>query len=173
MKKFFLKRALREKVLLLVFAVLAVAIWGSSSLKRTRAAWTDWSSAREEFKTQELWLQNAPQIAERAEKATQRLEPAKTLNATRLVGELNTIASTAGLAADIGSQRTQTTDQFSFHSVQVNLRRIDLNALVRIYAELLKRSPYMALDQFTLTTDRANPGQLNVSLRVVSVELAK
>jgi len=173
MKRFFLGRALREKVLLLAFAVLAFALWGSSVAKRVSARLGEWKSARAEYATQQIWINNAPAIASRAEAATHSLERAQTLNATRLVGELSNLAAQAGLTADIGSQRTERTDQFAFNTVQVNFRRSELAPLLRFYSALAQRAPYMSVEQFSLATDRANPGALNVSLRVVSVELAR
>lgn len=174
MKAFFLQRALREKWLLVVFAGLALAIWGASTLRRGRGSWTEWHSARQEFDSQQQWIDHADTIAAQAAAATRSLDPAKTLNATRLVGELSNLASSAGLTADIGAQRTdERTDQFAFHTVQVNFRRADLAPLLKFYTELAQRAPYIALEQFSVAADRANPGQLNVSLRIVSVELAK
>jgi hypothetical protein len=173
MKTFFLKRALREKVLLLAFALLALAIAGSHALRRSTALWQDWRAARAEFAAQQLWLDHADAIAAQATAATRSLDPAQTLNGTRLVGELSALASQAGLTADIGTQRTEeSTGQFSFHAVQVNFRRAELASLLRFYTALTARAPYIALEQFSIAADRANPGTLNVSLRVVSVELA-
>jgi hypothetical protein len=48
-----------------------------------------------------------------------------------------------------------------------------MGALIKFYQELSKRSPYIALEQFSLTVDRATPGQLSASFRAVSVELAR
>ena len=47
----------------------------------------------------------------------------------------------------------------------------DLSALLKFYGELAQRSPYIGLEQFSLTIDRASPGQLNASFRAVSAEL--
>jgi hypothetical protein len=174
MKAFFLQRAVREKALLMVFAVLALLIWGASAVRRARGTWADWRAARSEFASQQLWLDHAGAIAAQATAATRSLEPDKTLNATRLVGELSGLAAQAGLTADIGAQRTdERTDQFSFHTVQVNFRRADLGSLIRFYGLLSARAPYISLEQFSVATDRANPGQLNASLRVASVELTQ
>jgi hypothetical protein len=173
LQHFFLSRMPREKALLLAFAVLALLTLGGHVLGRARLLAGDWRAARTEDAAQQVWLDHAGEIATRATAATHSLEPAQTLNATRLVGELSTLAAQAGLTADIGGQRTERTDQFAFHTVQVNLRRADLPSLLRFYTALAPRSPYIALEQFTVATERASPGQLNVSLRIVSVELAK
>ncbi len=171
MKAFFLGRALREKILLLTFTLLVLLIWVGRGLGRSRALWEGLRTARAELATQQVWQKNRVAIEARAAGATQSLDPAKTINATRLLGELNTLATQAGLNADIGSQRTERTDQFAFHSVQMNVRRADLATVLKFYTELSKRSPYIALEQCTLAVDRANPGQLNASFRVVAVEL--
>jgi hypothetical protein len=172
-RTFFMTRALREKVLLVAFAALAVLIWGGAVVTRAGAMLSNLASVRAEHETQKVWLANAESIAARAAAATRSLDPAQTLNATRLVGELSSLAAQAGLTADIGSQRTDRTEQFAFHTVQVNFRRVDLPAILRFYSAMSKRAPYIALDQFSVATERTNPGQLNVSLRVVSVELAR
>lgn len=171
MKAFFFGRALREKLLLLIFVLLALLIWLGGGLRRGRALWGDLRATQTELATQQVWLANASAIEAKAAATTKSLDPAKTLNATRLVGELNTLVGRIGLNADIGSQRTEQTNQFAFHSVQMNIRRSDLATLLKFYAELSRRSPYIGLEQFTLTVDRGNPGQLNASFRVVSVEL--
>jgi hypothetical protein len=171
MKQFFLGRALREKLLLVAFAALALLIWGSGLLNRGQQRWDEWRGVRTELATQQAWLANRAGIAAKVAAATKSLDPAKTLNATRLVGELNAISARAGLTADINSQRSERTDQFAFHTVQINFRRVDLAALLRFYGELSQRSPYIGLEQFSLTVDRGAPGQLNASFRAVSAEL--
>jgi hypothetical protein len=173
MKNFFLGRLLREKVLLLGFALLLVVVWGLSLAGRTVAFGREWRGLAVERATQEMWLQNQLAIETKAKAAAQRLDPRQTLDATRLVGVLNRLAAEAGLAADISAQNTQRTDQLSFHTVQVSFRRVDMAALLRFYQTLAKHSPYVALEQFSLTVDRSAPGQLNGTFRAVSVEQAR
>ena len=173
MKGFFLGRLLREKVLLLGFALLLALVWGLSLAGRTFAFGREWRSLAVELATQEMWLKNQVAIETRAKAAAQRLDPRQTYDATRLVGELGQLAAAAGLTADISAQNTQRTEQLSFHTVQVSFRRVDLPALVRFYQALAKRSPYIALEQVSLTIDRGAPGQLNATFRAVSVEQAR
>jgi hypothetical protein len=172
MKAFFLSRAMREKVLLLLFAALALMIWAGRAVSRAQAVWEGAREARTEVATQRLWLANAPAIAAKAAAAKGRLDPARTLSATKLLGELSELAVQAGLKAEInGGQRTEQTDQFAFHTVQLNFRRADLGSLVSFYKELAKRSPYIGIENFSLEADRANPGQVNAGFRLVSAEL--
>lgn len=171
MKRYFLTRSVREQVLLLAFVLLAAATWLASGIGRARERWLEHRSLRAGQETQEAWLANRETIAARAAAAVHQLEPARTLNGTRLVGELNALANTAGLAAEVSGQRTERTAQFSFHAAQVSFRRADLGALVRFYEALAARSPYVGIEQMTLTSDRGAPGQVNATFRVVAAEL--
>ena len=173
MKSFFLGRLMREKILLLGFALLLVLVWGLSLAGRTFSFGREWRSLAVERATQEMWLSNQLAIEAKGKAAAQRLDPRQTFDATRLVGELSQLASAAGLTADISAQNTQRTGQLSFHTVQVSFRRVDLPALLRFYQALANRSPYIALEQVSLTVDRGAPGQLNASFRAVSVEQAR
>ncbi len=171
MKHFYLKRSVREKMLLLAFAGIAAGAWLLGLTGRAQQLWRDGRTLRAEHETQQLWLSNKTAIEARAARAVQQLDPAKTLNGTRLVGELNTLATQVGLAAEVTGQRTERTAQFAFHSAQVSFRRVELGALVKFYEGLAAKSPYIGLEQLSLTTDRGAPGMLNASFRVVAAEL--
>jgi len=171
MRRYFLTRSVREQVLLLAFVVLAAVSWIFSGIGRARDRWLEHRALRAGQETQEAWLANRAAIEARAAEAVHRLEPAQTLNGTRLVGELNRLATEAGLAAEVSGQRTERTAQFSFHAAQVSFRRADLGALVRFYEALAARSPYVGIEQMTLTSDRGAPGQVNATFRVIAAEL--
>ena len=172
MKRFFLGRSGREQLLLLAFAALLAVAWLLGAIGRARLVAEEWRLVRAEQTTQQLWLDQEAAIMARAAEAVQQLDPAKTLNGPRLVAELNVMANTAGLSADVSGLRTETAGRFAFHAVQVSFRRVELGALVRFYTELVQRSPYLGTEQLSLQVDRGTPGQLNVTLRVVAAELA-
>jgi len=171
MKQLFLTRSFREKVLLLAFVALGAFTWWLGLGQRVRDLSGEWRSLQSEQAAQNVWLENRDAISARSAAAAQLLDPAHTLNGPRLVAELNALAMAAGLSAEVSGLRTETADRFAFHSVQVTFRRVELSALVRFYAELTRRSPYLGLEQLSLATDRGAPGQLNASLRVVAAEL--
>lgn len=173
MKRSFLTRSLREKALVLAFAVLASLTWLLSALGRSRALAQDWRAVAATGAEQREWLKNQAQIEAQAARATGQLDAARTLNGARLIGELNALASQAGLAPEVSGQRTERTTQFAFHSAQVTFRRAELAALVRFYEEISKRSPYIGLEQVSLAIDRGAPGTVNATFRVVAAELQR
>jgi len=172
-KNFFLTRAMREKMLMLLFVGLAAFIWLSSAVRRGRVFLADWRGTAIELASQGKMLQDRARIEKQAEAAIKHLDPTKTLDGTRLNGELDAIGRQAGLSPNIDSPTSTRTDQFTFHSTQITFQKADLEALLRFNDELAKRSPYLGLEWCSLTVDRANPRQLNAAFRVSSTEIRR
>ncbi|MFI5337700.1 MAG: hypothetical protein ACHQ5A_13005 [Opitutales bacterium] len=168
MKSFYTAKSLRERTLMLLFVAIALAWWGSSALGRLARWRQDFISLATERAEQDLWIKNSTAIADQAAVAAKQLDPVRTLDASQLLAELNQFA--AGLNAEIGAQRTDRTTGFAMHSMQLNLRRVDLPGLLRFYRQLAARTPYIGIEQASLTVDRANPGLLNASFRISAVQ---
>lgn len=171
MRTFFLSRSLREKLLVLLFAAAVAVVWLTGATGRLIEDWQGWRSAVIEQENQRLWLGHRPAVEERTAQAVRNFEPDRTLDATHLIGEVSALADAAGLSAGIDPPRTQRTDQFAYHTVQVSFRRAGLDALVNFYEALGRRAPYLALEQCTLTADRAAPERLNATFSIFSVEV--
>lgn len=170
MKRKFLERSARERFLILVFLFAAGIVWALSATGRMRERWRDSRVVAAELAGQEIWLQGKAQIEARAAEAGAHLDPAKTLDATRLVGEVSGLAAQAGLSAGVEPPHTQRSDQFAYHTVQVSFRRASLAALVKFYRELGNRAPYLALEECAVTASRSNPAELDAVFTIFSVE---
>jgi hypothetical protein len=174
MKAYFFSRLLREKLLLTAFVLLAALTWLSSAGHRWLQLTRDWKAVSVQLADQRLWLAKRADIEAQAKSAIEHLDPAKTLDGARLVGELNTLAGQSGLTSTASDDvRTDRTAQFAVNSVQFTVRRTDLASLLNFYEALAKRSPYLGLEQFSVVADRANPALLSATLRVSSVEVMK
>ena len=171
LKRFFLSRLLREKFLLVVIAVLAALTLLSNFSGRVARAWRTHRATTVALADQQQWLTNRAVIEAGAGRAVKNLDPARTLDDTRLVGELNGFARAQGLKFTSDSPRTERNGQFAVHTVQFNVQKVDWAALKRFYLELGKRSPYIGIEQCSLQAERANPALLNASLRISSVEI--
>jgi len=171
LKAFFLGRLLREKLLLVTIAVLGALTVLSNFSGRAARSWRAQHAAAVALAEQAQWLANRAGIETGAGRAVTNLDPARTLDDTRLVGELNALARAQGLRFTSDTPRTERSGQFAVHTVQFNLLKMDWEALKRFYLELTKRSPYIGIEQCSLQAERANPGVLNASLRVSSVEI--
>ncbi len=168
MKAFFLGRTLRERLLLLAFALIALGWWAPVALGRLGALRRDLKGFYVERETQQMWLSHRTEIETRAAAAGRTLDPAKTLDASQAFAELNRM--TAGLTAEIGAQRTEQAGQFALHNVQVSIRRVDMKGLLGFYDQVNARAPYLGIEQCAISLDRANPGLLNTVFRIYSIE---
>lgn len=172
LRALFLARLLREKLLLVAFAVLGVAMWFSGFSKRAGAFWRDQRGTTVALAEQKQWLNNRLVIESSAQKAAGRFDAAQTLDPLRLYAEVDKLASAAGLSRNLGEQRDVVGDQFSIHSLQVTINKAEWEPLKKFYLSLQARSPYINIEQFTLQAPPAG-SPLAAILRVSSVEVAK
>jgi hypothetical protein len=171
MKRFYDARSLRERLLLLAFLLIGVVWWGSDLVVRTRLLVAAWNSAKGDAEVQRLWLEQEPAVAARTAQVAGRLDAARTLNATQAFATVSQL--TAGLPVELGAQRTDRTDNFSLHSLQVTFRRADMAGLLRFYEGISARAPYLGIDQCTISADRSTPGLVNAVFRVYALEAAQ
>ena len=94
--------------------------------------------------------------------------------ATRLLAEVSALASDNGLkSTTIGEAKDSPIGQFSVHSLQLSVTKVDWGTLKQFYLELGKRSPYIGIEQYSMQVDRANPTLLNASFQLSSVEISR
>jgi predicted RNA polymerase sigma factor len=172
LRAFFLGRLLREKLLLVVFALLGVLMWLSSYSKRFGAFWREQHTTTVNLTDQQRWLDNRKALEVAAQKAAGRLDASQTLDGTRLLAAVNAIAAEAGLRNTSSNGATdQSNGEVSIHTLPYKINRADWEALKKFYLALSARSPYIGIERFVLNADRANPAQLNLDLTVTSVEI--
>lgn len=176
MKAFFLSRLLREKILLLAFLLLICGVWANSAYKRSTAFSREYSGVALELKEQAAWLGSREQIEADAAHAISQLDPAQTLDSSKLLAEVNRLAAEVGITSNMRADdtRDEHSSQFSLHSIRVTLTKVEYSTLVKFYMALQKRTPYIGLEQFSLHAPQAsNPSQLTAMFRLSSVEVAK
>jgi hypothetical protein len=171
MRNFYNGKSLRERLLMLGFLVIGVLWWGSDLAGRVRNHVGVWGATAEDGKAQLLWQAQAGVIAARTAQAAGKLDAARTMNATQAFAEVSRLVQ--GLPHEMGAQRTDRTDNFAIHSLQVTFRRVDLAGLVRFYEGVASRAPYVGIDQCTISADRSTPGMVNAQFRVYSVEAVR
>lgn len=172
-KAYFLSRLLREKVLLVAFVAIGLVLWGSAFFKRANRQWRAHRVLTVELAEQKQWLSNQATIEAAASSAVKNLDPSRTLDETRLVGEVSALAREHNLKMANDTPQTERSGQFAVHTMLVTIPRAEWQALKNFYAALASRSPYIGVEQLTLSSDRATPTQLNAVIRVTSVEIIR
>jgi len=170
LKTFFIGRLLREKLMLVLFVGLGAVMWASNFSSRASRAWRAHRTVTNELAEQKQWLTNRVAIENAAVEAVKNLDPSKTLDDTRLVGDLSALARDHNLRFTNDTPQTERSGQFAVHTVQFTIARGEWEALRRFYTAIARRSPYIGIEQLSLTADRVNPNQINASFRVSSVE---
>lgn len=174
LRALFLGRHLREKLLLTAIALTVFAIWFSSLSGRAGRLIHASRATKTVLADQAIWLSNRASIEASAQAAAGRLDAARTLDATRLLAEVSSIANESGLTnTTSGDFKDESSGQFSVHTLQFNVSKVDWSTLKGFYLSLGKRSPYIGIVQFSVQGDRANATLLNASFRISSVEIRK
>jgi hypothetical protein len=180
-KAFFLARQLREKLLLLAFVGAAVAVWFSSFAGRARLFWMQVQSTNSTIATQNAWLAKADSIEARTKAAAAKLDPLKTYNANSLLGVIDRLAKEEfGNNVNISTEPSTISGQFATHTIVANIRAnntdADWNLLNKFYSDLEKLSPYVSLDELTISTTNTRNGTggtMTVRLHATSVEVIR
>jgi hypothetical protein len=174
LRAFFLSCLLREKVLMTAFIVMAAAVWMFSVTGRVSRFARGTRVTTLSLKEQDLYLSNRASIEAQALAAASKLDAVRTLDATRLLAEVGAIASDAGkMTTTTGAPKDVTSGQFSVHTLEFNVSKVDWATLKTFYLALSKRSPYIGIEQFSMQADKANPALLNASFQISSVEIAR
>jgi hypothetical protein len=174
LRALFLARSLRVKLLLAAVVVAVAAIWLSSLAGRAGRFARAARVTSGVLKEQAFWLTNRGVIEASAQASAGRLDAVRTLDGTRLLAEVSAIADESGLKNyTSGEPKDESSGQFSIHTLQFNVTKVDWPALKEFYLALSKRSPYIGIVEFSLQGDRTNPALLNVSLHISSVEISR
>lgn len=171
LRAWFLSRLLREKVLVLAFVGLGALIWLSSATSALTSNLRGFRSVQSELELQAMWLGKRAEIEAIAVEESGKLDAAKTFDATGLVSEVSGMAKRSGLNPVTEPPRTERSPQFAVHTMQVSMRKVEMQAVVRFYQELARKAPYLGLEKISVQADRSAPGMLNITMQVTSVEL--
>jgi hypothetical protein len=174
LRALYFARLLREKIMLTGLLVIAAGYWLSTFCTHASHFVTRQRNLTSDLADQAQWLANRQTIENSARQAASRLDPSRTLDGTRLLAEMSAMAHEAGLLNTSGGESQDVSSgQFTIHTIQFNLLKADWATLKTFYIALQKRAPYIGIEQFSATVDRANPTLLNVNIRVSSVEVAR
>jgi hypothetical protein len=172
LKAFFLGRLLTEKILLTGFLLIIAVLGFFHVLRDVRGFWFDFRNTTMILKAQRASLDGRAETEAKVKRALSQLDPSSTLDSARLQGDLNTLAT--GLPGTmIDARPDEPADQFIKHSVQFTVRKVDFGTLQQFYLALSKRAPYISIEECSISAERANPAELDASMLISSVEIAK
>jgi hypothetical protein len=174
MRAFFLRLALREKILIVAFVLLILAVWGSNFTRRVWQFKGAANAATVDLATQQLWLDNQQSIEEGVRKTAEWLVPERTLDATALLAVVSDLAKEAGLTSVRSSDaHRESNGQFNVHTMVFTIDRVEWEPFKRFYLSLEGRFPYIGIEKTSAVPDRSNPALTSVALTLSASEVAR
>lgn len=156
----------RERFMLSILIIVGLLIWASHLWRLHDALSTVRTETESEWEQQEAWLRNALQIEQDLEAEMERIDTAATLDSAGLVAAMDELARARELAYELGTPATSEEDLFRWHTLRVGVRNARLPDLILLDRSLRGRYPYLALEEFTITANRADPRLLGARLTV-------
>jgi hypothetical protein len=175
LRAFFLSCLLREKVLMTAFIVMAAAVWLGSVVGRIGRFSREARATTSSLNQQALWLSNRASIEAQAQAAAGQLDAVRTLDATKLLAEVQQIAADADITKNTtaGAPKDVSSGQFSVHTLEFSVTKVEWATLKQFYLALSRRSPYIGIEQYRMQADKTNPTLLNASFQISSVEISR
>ena len=174
-RAFFLGRAQRERVMLVIFALMLVGYAFSHFSDQVKRFWGEshHTSVELALQAQDLAARNDIMIS--AQKAAGQFDPARTLNAASLLATVTQLATDAGMVNVSGvpdQQEGASSGQFAVHTLHFTIPKTDWPSLLNFYVALRKLHPYIGIEQFNIGSS-AGASAVNVDMRLSSVEIVR
>jgi len=155
----------------LVLVSLAL-IWLIFASERLMSQQQSFSQAAGKVRGQEQWLSNRDDFQAQLEEAMAQLDASKTYSSTELGSRIDTLAQQAGVERySINPPQSETSGQFTVHSIRLNVQRVDLELLIRFTDVLETLTPYITLDRMEVFADRNDPTLHNANIYLSSMEM--
>jgi len=172
-RAFFLGRAQRERVLLVAFAVILVAMWFSHFSDQVRRFYGESRYTGNELAVQAQYIAASPAILASAQKSASLFDASSTLNGAGLLAAVKQMADDAGMANGRGDLDPDvTTGQFAVHTLHYQIPKTDWTSLLNFYVALRKRHPYIGIERFNVGSSPAST-TVSVDLMLSSVEIVR
>lgn len=165
------KMSAREQLMLGSLILVLFMIWGSILLKQSDKLSERIKGARSELRKQAIWLADADRFEDALDESLALLDPAKTLNADKLVALVDELARREGMTHDLGNATTIEQKAFTKHTLNVGIRNCKIEPLIAFERSLHQHYPHVAFESFSLSANKTDPRFLNARVTLVSYQL--
>jgi hypothetical protein len=171
-RQIFYALSLRERYLLALFAWVLLLIWLLALLDGVQRSWTAFAGNGQLVEHFRTVLAQSAEAEVMLSSARQGLDGSKTFSAAQLGGRLDSLARENQVASfDISTPSTIDSQLFSFHNVRLSIKRARIGELIRFDQAVKAYSPYIALGDFQITSNKRDPRFLDATFELVSFEL--
>jgi hypothetical protein len=171
-RAYYLGRSLREKALLVGFALVGIVMWFSHFSGQVADFWRETRATTVDLAGQTRLLDNREAIIASAQQAASKFNPASTLNGLQLTTAATDLATDAGLnQTTIAEEPDVSNGEFAVHTVRFEISKADWSSLTNFSIALQKRHPYISIESFQIQADKVG-GTHNANMVLSSVEIA-
>ena len=172
-RRLFELRNPRERILLTAFLWLLLLLWLVFQGRVWRGASYQFSAARAELRSQQVYLDEAAEIEARLLAAQGMIDHSRTYTAIQLSSVVDNMARDAGLPADIRSPERREEGIFNTYSVRVDARRATLEQLMLFTQAVRSQAPYLSIRSMEIRSNARDPNQLDSVIVVETFELTE
>lgn len=163
----------RELTMLAALVLVGFMIWLSSLWRHWDVAGKQLRKARQELAQQAAWLGDSDRFARELGETLSQLDPESTLDADELVALIDGAARDTGMKYELSAVATVEQSLFLQHTLRVGIKNTPLVRLIDFERTLRTNHPYAALEDFSITANKADPRLLNARLTITSYQLKR
>ncbi|VGO14260.1 hypothetical protein PDESU_02819 [Pontiella desulfatans] len=162
----------RERTMLAALVLVGTLIWLSALWRNWEAVSVSHRKVRHELARQAVWLADADRFQRELDDTLAQLDPARTYDASELIALIDEMARKGGLKHDLGTPVTVEQEVFLQHTLKVSIKNAQLAKLIAFERGIGTNHPYAAIEDFTITANKADPRLLNARMTVTAYQLA-
>lgn len=162
----------RERILLAALVLVGSMIWLSSLWRNWESLSVQYRKVKLELDRQSVWLENSDRFEDDLEESLAQLDPEKTYNDAELIALIDSLAREHKVSHDLGTPTTVEGAVFMTHTLKVSIKNAPLPTLIAFERNLSSRYPYAAVEDFSISANKADPRLLNARLTISAYQLA-
>lgn len=156
----------RERIMLAALVLIGSMIWLSGLWRNWESVSVQYRKVKLELDRQSVWLENADHFEQDLAESLAQLDPDKTYNDAELIALIDRLAREHKVSHDLGTPITVEGDIFLRHTLKVSIKNVPLPTLIAFERSLADSYPYAALEDFSITANKADPRLLNARLTI-------
>ncbi len=173
-KDWYQKMSMRERGMFIAFVWVIVLGWLGYLAHKIGHLRDDIKTVQTAATNQKLVLDQQNAIQTNLSQMFSRFDKANVIDAPHLfqmIAQFAKDSSLDGPNTSIQQQRSQTADIFTINTVSVHFSKASIHDLVNFASKIEDKTPYLAIDDISITPSPILPNQLDATLRVSSLEL--
>jgi hypothetical protein len=172
-KRFFSRLSVREKMWLLIFSWVFLAVWGWGLTRRYTQFFQEWKVTKTQIEGYRYWIKNEGRIQDSLVTVLKWIDPEKTLTGTQFAGKVEELVRKTNLTYSMTSPKTREGDIFDAHTLQMHCENSRLEDLISFEQQVHQIKPYIGLEKVKIRANTYNPPWVEADFDLIALQLKK